>query len=312
MSDQYLVVHTPGAFGNFIAHLIDCHQSNKLLPLPFVDSGASHNRYNLTKSIDMVELGMWENYNNSSNGKKVIGCVWEQDFFTYILHASYGRTNSGQYGECGVEYAEKDFHDFVQKHIATESLVQNITDLNDLFGLYIDEKNPQAPRHILRMFFWFKIFKNKDDIVSIKNNRIKNLAGIRLLDIENIIDYTKLKSFLQKEFLIDLDFSDLHAEFLKKNRSLNEYIRAKSIIHAVKNNQFVDTQGLSTVSEAWILYELEKYYFDIPFFNIIDFFKNTKDIIEYVKYFPNFMKQPNKIYHQYYEMFPNPKKAKTI
>ena len=306
MSDTYLVVHTPGAFGNFIAHLIDCYQSNKLLPLPFVSSGASHNRHGPTQSLDMVTPGMWEKYNNSLNGKKVIGCVWKQDFFTYILHAYFSRTNGGQYGECGLEYAEKNFHDFVQKHRATERMKQNITDLKDLFGLCVDEKNPQVPRHVLRMFFWFAMFRNAENIVSLTNNKIKNLKEIQLLDIEDIIDYAKLRSFLQKELLVDLDFSDLHAEFLKKNRSLNEYMRATAIVDAVKNNQFVDTQGLSSVSEARILYELEKIYFDVPFFNIVDFFKNTKDIIEYVKYFPNFMKQPNKIYNQYYEMFPTP------
>jgi hypothetical protein len=312
MSSQYLVVHTPGAFGNFIAYLIDCYQSNKLLPSPFVGVGVSHNRQVLTKSIDLVIPGMWENYNNGSNEKKVIGCVWKQSFFTYILHAYYSRTIVGQYGKCGLEYAEKNFYSFVKEHKGTERVMQNIIDLKDLFGLCIDEKNPQVPRHILRMFFWFNIFKNKDNIVSITNNRIKNLVGIQLLDIEDIIDYTKLKSFMQKEFLIDLDFSDLHAEFLKKNRSLNEYIRAKSIVDAVKNNQLVDTRNLSIVSEASILYELEKFYFDIPFFNFIHFFENTKEIIEYVKYFPNFMKQPNKIYKHYYEMFPDPKKTKII
>ena len=39
---------------------------------------------------------------------------------------------------------------------------------------------------------------------------------------------------------------------------------------------------------------------------------NTKEIIEYVKHFPTFMKQPNKIYHQYYKMFPDPKKTKIL
>ena len=306
MSDQYLVVHTPGAFGNFVAYLIDCHKARQILPSPFVVSGASHNRQIFTTSLDLVLPGEWENYNNSSNGSRVIGCVWKQDFFTYVLHACYSRTNNGQYGECGLEYAEKNFYNFVKEHRVTEGFEQHINDLKELFGLCIDEKNPQVPRHIWRMYFWFAIFKQQDNTVSITNNRIKNLTGIHLLDVEDIVDYTKLKSFMQKEFLIDLDFGDIHEEFLKKNRSLAEYIRAKSIVDAVKNNQFVDTQGLSTVSEASILYELEKFYFDIPFFNIIDFFKNTKDIIEYIRYFPNFMKQPNKIYHQYYEMFPNP------
>lgn len=306
MSDQYFVIHTPGAFGNFIAHVIDCYRSNKLLPSPFVASGASHARQKLTKSLDMTWPDAWQDFDSASDGKKVVGCVWKQDFFTYILHASYSRTFAEQYGECGLEYAEKDFYDFVQKHGAKESLEQNIIDLKDLFGLCIDEKNRRIPRHILRMYFWFSILKNADHSVTIINNQIKDLKNVHLLDVEDILDYTKLKSFMQKKFLTDIDFSDLHSAFLEKNRCLHEYIRTKSIIDAVKNNQFVDTQGLSTVNEAWILYELEKYYFDIPLFNVIDFFKNTKDIIEYVKYFPNSMRQPNKMYQQYYKMFPSP------
>ena len=306
MSSRYLVVYTPGTFGNFVAYLIDCHRAKQILPSPFVSSGASHNRQILTTSLNLVEPGTWENYKDNSNASRVFGCVWKQDFFTYVLHAYYSRTNGGQYGECGLEYAEKNFYNFVKEHHETERFEQHINDFKELFGLCIDEKNPQVPRHIWRMYFWFAIFKQQDNTVSIINNRRKNLTGIQLLDIEDIVDYAKIKSFMQKEFLINLDFGDIHEEFLKKNRSLAEYTRAKSIVDAVKNNQFVDTQGLSTVSEASILYELEKFYFDIPFFNIIDFFKNTKDIIEYTRYFPNCMKQPNKIYHQYYEMFPNP------
>jgi hypothetical protein len=40
--------------------------------------------------------------------------------------------------------------------------------------------------------------------------------------------------------------------------------------------------------------------------NLVDFFKNTGDITDYIKYYPDFMKQPNKLYHQYYKQFPNP------
>ena len=40
--------------------------------------------------------------------------------------------------------------------------------------------------------------------------------------------------------------------------------------------------------------------------NLIDFFKNTVDIANYVRYYPDFMKQPNKLYHKHYKKFPNP------
>ena len=55
--NKYAVIHTPGAFGNFVAYLVDCYQQKKLLPSPFVESGASHARIAKTKSIDMVIPG---------------------------------------------------------------------------------------------------------------------------------------------------------------------------------------------------------------------------------------------------------------
>ena len=77
-------------------------------------------------------------------------------------------------------------------------------------------------------------------------------------------------------------------------------------IDAVKTSKCIEIENFSVVGEASVFYELEKHYFNIPFFNLVDFFKNTGDIIDYIKYYPDFMKQPNKLYHQYYKQFPTP------
>jgi hypothetical protein len=306
MTNDYLVIHTPGAFGNFVAHLVDCHKKKKLLPSPFVGSGASHARIAETKAMDMVIPGLWQSYKEQSSDKNIIGCVWKQEYFTYILHAYYSRTNYGQYGECGLEYAEKDFYNFVMNHAAVDRVKQNIVDLKELFNVEITEKNTQVSRHVLRMFFWFTLFNQGKNIVTTTNQQIKDLNNITLLDIEDIIDYKKLKMFFYKQFTIDLDFKQLHEEFLKRNRSLQDYIQANAVIDAVKTSKCIEIENFSVVGEASVFYELEKYYFNIPFFNLVDFFKNTGDIIDYIKYYPDFMKQPNKLYHQYYKQFPNP------
>ena len=79
---------------------------------------------------------------------------------------------------------------------------------------------------------------------------------------------------------------------------------ANAVINSVKLGERTEIQQLSVIGEAIVFYELEKYYFDIPFFNLIDFFKNTGDIIDYIKHYPKFMKQPNKLYCQHYKRFP--------
>ena len=304
--NKYAVIHTPGSFGNFVAYLVDCHQQKKLLPSPFVESGAAHARIVETKSIDMVIPGSWQSYQEQSIDKNVIGCVWKQEYFTYILHAYYSRTNTGQYGACGLEYAEKDFYNFVINHAAADRVKQNIVDLKELFNIEITEKNTQVSRHVLRMFFWFTIFNQEKNIVTTTNQQIKDLNNIILLDIEDIIDYKKLKMFFYKQFTIDLDFKQLHEEFLKRNKSLQDYMQAKAVIDAVKISECIEIENLSVVGEASVFYQLEKHHFNIPFFNLVNFFKNTRDIIDYIKYYPDFMKQPNKLYHQYYKQFPNP------
>lgn len=304
--NKYAVIHTPGAFGNFTAYLVDCHRQKKILPSPFVASGASHARVKGTSAIDMVIPGAWESYKEQSLGKSIIGCVWKQEYFAYIMHAYYSRTNTGQYGACGLEYAEKDFYNFVMNHRAADRVKQNILDLKELFNLEINEKNTQVSRHVLRMFFWFALFNQGKNIVTTTNQQIKDLGNITLLDIEDIIDYKKFKIFFYKQFTVDLDFKQLHEDFLKHNRSLQDYMQANAVIDSVKTKKCIEIEKLSVLGEALVFYELEKHYFNIPFFNLVDFFKNTRDIIDYIKYYPDFMKQPNKLYHRYYKQFPNP------
>jgi len=308
MTNNYLVIHTPGAFGNFMGHLIDCHKQKKLLPQsPFVESGASHRRNNnITRSIDMAVPGHWDQLEKLSLEKKIVGCVWKQEYFTYILHALYARTNQGQYGECGIKYAEKDFYHFIMNHGASERMQQNIVNLKELFNLEITKTNTHVPRHVLRMFFWLSIIRQSENIVSTTNQQIKDLPGIIPIDIQDILNYKKLKEFFLKEFAVDIDFQKLHIEFLERNLSMQDYSKANAITEAVKNKKSIEIGELSVVGEASVFYELEKHYFNIPFFNLVKFFKNTDEIINYVKYFPNFLKQPNKLFQQDYKRFPNP------
>jgi hypothetical protein len=303
MNKDFLVVHTPGAFGNFLGYIVDCHLAEKLLPSPFVESGASHDRPNeKTQSFDLVVPKQQTQFAQARD-KTVIGCVWDESYFPYILHAYYGRTNMGQYGKCGVASLEENFLQFTKMH-RSQDVMQNVTVIKDFFGFDINQERQTVPRHILRQFFWLQLFYYKDNKVTEVNNKIKLLSGVELLGIDSILDYNRLKLFLSTHFDFELDFRQVHEQFLERNKSLKDFNKSKQIVEAVKNNQNVDTRELSVIGEALVLYELEKYFFNIPFFNIVQFFDNTQQILDYAKYFPNVMKQPNKLYHQHYERFP--------
>jgi len=306
MSKDFLVVHTPGAFGNFLGYLVDCHLAEKLLPSPFIHSGASHARINKnTQSLDLVVSEQQTQFAQAID-KKVIGCVWDESYFPYILHAYYSRTNTGQYGKCGVEFLEENFFQYVEKH-NSPSVQQNIKTMKDFFGLNINKESQTVPRHVLRQFFWFQLFYYKENKVTKVNNQIKLLPGVDLLGIDSVLDYNRLKLFFSNHFDFELDFRTLHEQFLELNNSLNDFNNSKQIIEAVKNNETIDINDLSVIGEALVLYELEQHFFDVPFFNITQFFDNTQQILDYVKHYPDVMKQPNKLYCQHYKRFPNKK-----
>lgn len=305
MNKNFLVLYTPGAFGNFVAFLIDCHRAGKMLPAPFVESGASHNRHRdgATRNMDIVIPGVWSEVEKHPD-KRLIGCVWQPEYFQYILHAYYSRTNQGQYGRCGVEYCQDDFYGFVEKHNARDRMQQDIKDLEKLFGVVVNESNRKVPRHVLRMYFWYKMIEEENNIVVKNNEKIKQYPNIDLIDITEIMDYEKLRSFFAKMFDKVLPFKDLHDIFLSKNTSLSEYNQALNVFDAVKNGQNIAIDGMSVMGEAMIMFHLEKHFFNIPFYNQIHFFSNTQQVMEYIDYFPESLKQPNKLFHKHFKKFP--------
>ena len=68
-----------------------------------------------------------------------------------------------------------------------------------------------------------------------------------------------------------------------------------------KENMKID--GLNIISEAYLLFLIEKQYFDVPMRIGNYFFTETKDILDYVMYFPDYLKQPNKLFCQYHEQY---------
>lgn len=303
MNTDFLVLHTPGAFGNFIGYLIDCHKSGKLLPPPFNVAGSSHSRVDAqTKSYDVVVPGAWDKV-AANKDKSLVACVWDSKHFAYILHAMYGRTNQGQFGGCGVEYCQEDFYSFIHEHDMSAQFKQDIVDLERLFGFVVDEQNKKVPRHVLRMFFWYKLVVAETNLAYRENIRLKNKPDCRLVHMDQIFEYSKLKLFFESIFNSSLDFKDTHAEFIKRNKSLNEYNLANKIVQDVIQGKDVKINNVTVMAEAIICFQLEKHFYDIPFFNINKFFESTGEIIQYVKYFPHSLRQPNKLFQMYYKKF---------
>lgn len=295
------IFHTPGAFGNYLAFLIDSKNSGELLGSPFTESGSSHARKETTVSCDIV---LSDNYNKFKKcTDNDIGVYWPDEYFFYILHSAYGRTNSGQYGECGVKKLQHNTWQWYVKHQAHtlngNDLPLFLDNLKTFYGFDCNEHNQVIPKSILRQcyFFYFtKHFKNK---LYIKNKQIQENKTIRKISIETILDYEKIKTFLG----ITFDFANIHLEFIAKNQSLKAYRQQHIITDAVKSKKAVTIPAMDVITEAGVLFALEKHYYDIPFYNLDFNFTDTKQLIDYIEHFPQYMKKPNNLFLEHWKTY---------
>ena len=295
------IFHTPGAFGNYLAFLIDSKNNGELLAGPFTESGSSHFRKEITASHDIVLSDNYEEYKKSTEND--VGIYWPDEYFFYILHSAYGRTNSGQYGKCGVKALQNNTWQWYVEHQAHRlngnDLLEFLDNLKTFYGFDCNEHNQVVPRIVLQhcyFFYFIKYFKNK---LYIKNKQIKENNTIKRISIETILDYEKIKTFLG----IDFDFADTHLEFIEKNQSLKAYHQQLIIIDAVKNKKSIKIADLDVITEAGILFALEKHYHDIPFHNLNFNFTDTTQLIEYIEHFPQYMKKPNNLLLEHWRMY---------
>ena len=66
-------------------------------------------------------------------------------------------------------------------------------------------------------------------------------------------------------FGYDLDFSELHKKFIEDNMSLKAFNLKNHIVDCVLKKVNEPIPEIDVVTEAGILFELEKYFYDIPF-----------------------------------------------
>ena len=290
------VYHTPGAFGNFVAYLVDCHEQGRLLEDPFTGSGSSHNRSGPTKSLDIV---LEDNRNNFINsGTAGIGVWWPEDHFNLILHSTYGRTNEGQYGSCGVEALQEDAWDYLTKHSGHSAKgndwIKFVYDLKFLYNFTLSPDNRHVPRMLLRQYFFFMLCRRHDNKLWTSNNDIKHSA-LRLISTSQVLEYDAIHSVMHDMFGSALDFHEVHRKFIDNNKSLHTHKAVQALFSSCLRGDKVRID-LDVLGEACLLFELERHYKDIPFHNVPAMFVDTGEVYTYVRHFPNMMKQPNNLF----------------
>jgi len=275
-----------GTYGNFLRYFLDkfCSLTPAIDDLPFNEIGTSHKRLNYSTKFDRYHPTV-EGFKDTSIPHCII-TVSADDLLllqraVYIRPGNIDTDTDNDYIQFSKEYF-KEFGD-------TESI-------NQLYKIKINE-NTLVPNYILRDFIklGFSDVKNHGYLIGNKmlmNNNLKNVHYLPVSSFWNREEFFKQIQTLNTKFNLSLSLNEniifVHNEFIKNIKQFPTKNRCKNIIEHLKNKKPLEIENIDIVEQAYIYSWIETTHQNIlaPFTS--SFFKNTNDILNYIKWYPHF------------------------
>ena len=275
-----------GTHGHFLRYFLDRFSQNTpaIYDKPFIDNGTSHaseikysNKFSIYHPTDH---GV-----NDLNEDHCVITVSKED----ILQLQ--RTVYIRPGNINLDIK----NDYI-KLIGFPKNFNDVDSIQKLYGLRINE-NTEVPKFILRDFVKLG-FSDLNNHGYIKKNKQLNeykFKNVYYFPVNSFWDnelFFDHLSKLDKKFNLNLSINDdaikIHQEFIEKIPQLKTKNRCRDIISAIKEEKLLSIENIDLIEEAYIYSWIETTYKNIlaPFTNA--FFKNTKDIMEYIKWYPKF------------------------
>jgi len=276
-----------GTHGHFLRYVLDRYSA--LTPpitlSPFTSLGTSHalkgRHYSGMFKISHSHLWGWEGIDQPH----VVITVMPADVL-HLQRIIYIRP------------ADKD-QDLTGDEILLGNSFNDKESIEKLYSIKIDKT---LPRFILRDYckLGFSDINNHGLITADKDLRTNNLHNAYYLPVDSFWDRKKFFQQIEnisEKFKLDVKLDDsslsLHNEFIDRLPQLKTRNRAPDIVTAIKENKHIDIEGLDVIEEAYIYSYIESNHRNVltPFTN--KFFSNTKEIIDYIKWYPKFYHKTN-------------------
>lgn len=284
-----------GTHGNFLRYFID--RFSKLTPnikeLPFTENGTSHNNIKYSNLIDRYHPSKYPPYFKNKTIPHIFISIDEGDIF--FLHRIVN-TRAGD-----------DKIDLNNENIKLSSSYIYNYDIEEKFKNLYDKninENTEIPRFIFRDFLKLAFLdKKKDGFIQKNKKYISNLPdNTFLFPIKVFWDkelfFKNIKQVSEK-FNLDIDLNaeaeSIYGLFIKNIKQYDTRYRCENIIKILKNNENVNINidDIDTVEQAFLSAWIEKNYkfITVPLTN--SFFKNTKEIQDWIEWYPQFYKAMN-------------------
>ena len=290
------IFNSAGCHGHYLTYLID-RLSKKTPPikeLPFNHLGNSHNKlaYSGFSEFFADYTEIKEKVINLT-GTNVVKILYSNDIL-YFERVAMNRAND----------AGRDVNNLHKDISFLKSYSKEFYDkIHELYSI----DNDNVPKWLLRDAFKMgfldierqgSVIELKRDIKWLDDNLKKNNA-IHYTQVDVFFTTDTLKKELQdldQKFALNLDFSELekiHEDFMGRNKILQTHKNTQIVLDAISNKKDIAIPPLDIIQEAWVYAQLEKKYDFVIMPMTEDFFKTTKEIVDYITLYPQHYKAMN-------------------
>jgi len=299
------IAYLGGSHGAFLKYFVD--RFSKLTPLisesPFLSNGTSHSlSINYSKQVNRYTF--IDTHGNVKNNYKlppefqnhpVICIIVDDDSLLNFTRLNYFREDDH-------EFTGTQIYDFNNSIKFSNKFILLFKDkIQNIYNIDITKTNI-LPKLIVRDFFKFMFLNFGHNSYykatkEIKKNLNEKILPLLLSDIWNTEKFLKRITEIDKILNLQLDLGEeaksLHIEFLNNIPLYKTFNRVNDIINAIKTESNLDCCDLDLVEQGFLCAWIENNYKFIITPNTRDFFKNTEEILEYIKFYPNHYKAMN-------------------
>tara|TARA_R110000868_G_scaffold408567_1_gene691923 strand:- start:566 stop:1540 length:975 start_codon:yes stop_codon:yes gene_type:complete len=287
-----------GTHGNFLRYFIDRFSAltTEIAELPFLSNGNSHNPN--IKYSDLIHRYHPKNYNNqyvNVNEPHILITITEDDI-PYLHRFTYTRAGDNYAKDLSFRY-NGDYVEF------TPDLAKiYLEKIKKIYNLKLTNEKIILPKCIVRDFLKLHYLDiNKDEVLQ-DNIQLKKIAPKNTFffpvdafwNTKKFLKYIKECNLrLNLNLNLDNTATDVHQQFLKRLHNFQTKDRCKIIFNKILNKEEFDISNIDIVEEGYISAWIEKNYefVIVPLTN--SFFKNTREILTWLEWYPQHYKAMN-------------------
>ena len=293
LNPHIYILNSSGCHGHYLNYLIDHLSKNSpsIKGLPFNNLGNSHLKLNYSGYARFLDADQYQDKNLKNS--KIIKIIYPNDilYFERVAMARAGDANRDLHNlHLDISFMERYNEKFYKKikklyNISSNSIPKFI--LRDAYKMgFLDWENQGS------------VISSKENIAWINNN-LKNNNNLYFFEVNKFFSLQSITNELKiidEHFDLNLNLEELesiHTEFMKRNKILNTQKYTEQVLDAISNNRSMKIPELDILQQAYIYAKLEKNNDFITMPMTENFFIDTQEIIDYIKYYPEHYKAMN-------------------